>query len=440
MPFAYDDSESGERQGPRSRAVLFSAPVLGWALYDFANTIFSYVVVTRYFTEWIVIDKGQPDVVIGVMTVCVSAALLVALPWFGVLADRMGRHKPLLTVFTLVCVASTASLGLVDGVLPALVIGGLAIFAYASADAQYEPLLAVVAPPEARSRVSGLGSGVGYLGSLGALLAVGALVGESENQQAFLPTALLFLALALPCLLLVRETRARGGPSGAEERARGPHNPFRQLVVSVRRAWGRPYGRFLLARFLYVDALATMVAFVSVFARRTGSFSGNQISILLGLATISAVVGALLAGGLMERFGPKHVLIGTLLGGAVALFVVGITGVPVLLWVAAPVVGAAIGSVTASDRVYVLRLTEPERRGEVFGLYALVGRVSSGFGALILWGGTVALLTDVLDVASPYDASRVAVCVLAIAALGGLFILRPLPEQREPRTETQTAR
>jgi UMF1 family MFS transporter len=167
----------------RRAAPLFTMPALSWAIYDFANTIFSYVVVTRYFTEWIVIDKGQPDAVIGVMTMCVSVTLIVALPWFGAVADHTGRHRPLLTVFTLICVVATASLAVVDGVLPALVIAGLAIFAYNNADAQYEPLLAVVAPPETRNRVSGLGAGIGYLGTLGALFAVGAIVGRAKTSE-----------------------------------------------------------------------------------------------------------------------------------------------------------------------------------------------------------------------------------------------------------------
>jgi UMF1 family MFS transporter len=408
---------------------------LSWALYDFANTIFSYVVVTRYFTEWIVIDKGQPDLLIGLMTVSVSLALLVALPSFGALADRLGKHKPLLTSFSLICIAATALLSAVNGVLLALVVAGIAVFAYNSADAQYQPLLAVVAAPEARSRVSGLGAGVGYLGSLGALVGVGALVGEGENQDAFLPTAVLFLALALPCLVLVREyprAGARLERSTRHELVRVPRDAVRQLAASVGRARGRPHGRLLLARFLYVDALATLVAFISVYARRTEEFSADQISLLLGLATVFAVLGALVAGRLMERFGPKNVLVSTVVGAAAAIFAVGLSGDPWFLWAAAPVVGAAIGSVTACDREYMLRLIPPEHRGEDFGLYALTGRLSNGFGALVLWGGTIAVLTDVFDVATPFEASRVAVCVLAITAVAGLLVLRRVPDIRDP--------
>ncbi len=75
----------------------------------------------------------------------------------------------------------------------------------------------------------------------------------------------------------------------------------------------------------------------------------------------------------------------------------------------------------------LLRLVPPERRGEGFGLYWLVGKVSSGFGPLVLWGGTIALLADLLSLTTTLGASRVAVCVLASSALAGLVLLRRLP-------------
>ena len=82
---------------------LLSPPVIGWILYDFANTIFSFVVVTRYYNDWIIEERGQPDIYVGLMVAAVSVALVFTLPLLGVLADRIG-HKPILIAFTLLCV------------------------------------------------------------------------------------------------------------------------------------------------------------------------------------------------------------------------------------------------------------------------------------------------------------------------------------------------
>jgi len=428
-PVVVEPAKGSEADPPAGR--LARLPILSWVLFDFATTIFSYVVLTRYFNEWIVIERGQPDIVIGVMSVTVALALVVALPSLGVLADRLGRHKPLLVAFTLSSVTGTALLGVVDGVVLALVVAGVAIFCFNSAEAQYHPLLASVAPPRLRSRISGIGVGVGYIGALVALVLLGQLVGEGDNQRAFLPTAALYLLFALPCLVFVRDRRSgAGSDAGARGRSltRIPADALAQLVASVRRAAGTPHGRFLLARFLYVDGIATVIAFMTVYARRTGGFSSTELDALLALSTGFAIAGAVAAGWLATRIGPKRVLTRTLAAVFVALVAAGTSGSSDLLWVVGPVVGVGLGSVSASDRVLLLQLVPREHRGEDFGLYALVGKVSSGFGPLVLWGGTIALLVDVLSLTTTLGASRVAVCVLASSVLVGLVLLRRLPE------------
>ncbi|MDQ3719300.1 MAG: MFS transporter [Actinomycetota bacterium] len=398
---------------------LLSPPVLGWILYDFANTIFSFVVVTRYFGDWIVNERGQPDIYVGLMTAAVSVALVVALPSIGARADRRARHKPILIAFTLLSVLATALLGVVEPVLLALVVAGIATFAFNTADSQYHPLLGVVAPEHRRGRVSGTAVAVGYLGTLTALFSLGAIVEDGEAQKAFLPAAALFGLFALPCFFLVRERRVPSPAGGPRE------SPFRRLAEALRRARSAPHGRLLLARFLYVDAIATVIQFLTVYARRTGDFDGDKIDVLLAVSTVASIAAAIGAGLLAERIGAKRVILGTLVLTVSALVLTAGTGASAALWVAGPMVGAALGSLSSVDRVLMLRLVPEERRGEDFGLYAMVGKLSSGFGPLVLWGGTILVMTELLDL-SRFDASRVAVFVLAASALAGLLVLRPL--------------
>jgi UMF1 family MFS transporter len=400
---------------------LLSLPVVGWILYDFANTIFSFVVVTRYYNDWIIDERGQPDIYVGLMVGAVSIALVFTLPLLGALADRVG-HKPILIAFTLVSVVATGLLGVVDSILVALIVAGIATFAFNTSDSQYHPLLSVVAPEPRRGRVSGIGVAVGYLGSLTALFLIGSVAHDGHAQRAFLPGAALFLVFALPLFVLVRE-RDRPAP-----RERVPSRPLKQLVATLRRAHGAPHGRLLLARFFYVDAIATVLAFLTVYARRTGDFDGAAIDRLLAISAVVAIAGAIGGGVLAERIGPKRVIIGTLVMAIVSLVAAALTGWGALLWVVGPLIGVVLGSLSAVDRVFLLRLVAPERRGEDFGLYALVGKLSSGFGPLVLWGGTILVAHDVAGL-SKFDASRIAVLVLAGFALLGLMILRPLPDQ-----------
>ena len=280
-------------------------------------------------------------------------------------------------------------------------------------------------PPAARGRVSGLGVGLGYVGVLVALVVLGPLVPDDDNQSAFVPTAALFLVFALPCFLLVRELRRPTGEAmGGAVRA-----SLTQLRTTLRNA--RRYGdvgRLLVARFLYVDAIATVIAYMTVYAKRTADLSDSALDLLLGVSLVAAAVGAFVAGLVVERVGPKRALVAVLAVLSVGLVVTATSGSPALLWFAGPLVGVALGTVWTSDRVFMLRLVPPEYRGEFFGLYGLVGKLSSGIGPLVLWAGTIWALSEVTDVAGEAAASRVAMVVLALAAVAGMLVLRPLSD------------
>jgi len=404
---------------------LGSRPVVSWITYDLASTIFSYAVITRYFNDWIIDQRHHPDYVIGLMTFVVSLALLLGLPLLGALADHLGRRKPLLIAFTLLSVVMTALLGVLHtGLIVGLGIAGIAIFGYQAASAQYDPLLARIAPAEEQPRVSGLGVALGYLG-VAAASGVFAVVVTGDDQSAFIPTAIMFLVFALPCFVWVRESGPR--------RRLAPRTAVATAVADarhgLRRARTESYGRFLIARFFYIDAIGTLTVFMTVYAKRTGHFDSTQVTLVLDLSIVFSVVGALVAARLTRLVGPKRVLGATVLLVAGTLLVTGATGVPWLLWLLGPLVGIGFGSIHTADRVYLIRAVPEAQRGEVFGLFWLVGRVSSGVGPLVLWSGTIFVL-DHFGILRPAEGDRVALVVLAAAALVGYLLIRPLPEYR----------
>jgi len=410
---------------------LLTPTIVSWALYDFANTIFSYAVITRYFNEWIIEQRDSPDWYVGAMSFSVGVALVLKLPLGGALADRHGRRKPFLVSFTVACVIATAALGFVDSIAPALVLAGFAIFAFQSALVHYDPLLAEIAPERLRGRVSGFGVCLGYVGVLVALAVLGLTVGADENQRAFLPTAAMFLAFALPCFLVVRERpRRRGAGAAARPMLREALGELRGTLATARQyadVW-----RLLVARFLYVDAIGTIIAFMLVYGDRVGDFSGTAKTALIGLAVTFAAIGAFAAGAAVQRYGPKRVLMTVLTVLVIAMLATAAVGGTAILWVTGPVVGIALGTVSASDRVFLLRLAPSHLRGEFFGLGALVGKLSSGIGPLVIWGGTIWLLSDRSEIASEASASRIAVAALACACLAGVLTLRPLSDEPRP--------
>jgi UMF1 family MFS transporter len=424
-PSVVDPRAAGRTSAGRPTAAwrLRSRPVVSWIVYDLASTIFSYAVVTRYFNDWIITQQHHADYVIGLMTLAVSLGLLVALPLFGALADQVGRRKPFLIGFTLLSVGMTVLLGVVHaGLLTTLAIAGLAIFGYQAASAQYDPLLARIAPPSEQPKVSGLGVALGYIGVALASLVFAAVVSD-DDRSAFVPTAVMFLVFALPCFIWVREPdpRRRLAVRAAIRQASG------DVRRGLRRVRSESYGRFLIARFFYIDAIGTLTVFMTVYAKRTGHFDDGQVTLVLDLSIVFSVVGALGAARLTRLLGPKRVLNATILLVTATLLVTGATGIPWLLWLLGPLVGVSFGSIHTADRVYMIRAVPEAQRGEVFGLFWLVGRVSSGIGPLVLWSGTIFVLKH-FHVLAPAQGDRVALIVLAAAAAVGYVLIRPLPE------------
>src|SRR6476619_1602994 len=146
------DSSISEASGVSSGGDLNPplAPVrerLSWALYDFANTVFSMNIATLYFAAWLVGDLGHSNTLYATVNGIASALVVVSIPLFGALSDAPQRRKPWVVGFTLVACVSTiliAVLGQIglpligEGVTavaqsPALMPSGVALFAVLSA-------------------------------------------------------------------------------------------------------------------------------------------------------------------------------------------------------------------------------------------------------------------------------------------------------------------
>lgn len=403
-----------------------AGPLVGWALYDFANTIFSFAVITRYFNAWYIEEQNRPDFEVGIMGFVVGMLLVIAMPAVGAISDQVQRRLPFLAVFTAICLAATVMLGFTSSPLTALITAGVAIFAYQLALSMYDPLLAVVAPPGRQGLASGIGVGAGYIGVLiGSVILTWYVAGPGNDdlQSSFAPTAIMFGIFALPIFILVREpqrTSTTQHPAGTV--VRGAVKQVFQTARHIRDQHGNT-GRFLIARFLYVDAIATVIGYMTVYTERVGGFSDASITVLLGISMVSAALGAFAAGALVERMGPKRVLTIILIIATCTLVAAGATGSSTIVWALGPLVGITLGTVWTSDRLIMMRLTPPPLRGEFFAIYNLVGKLSSGVGPLVLWGGTIWLLHTEAEW-TILNASRVALITLACAVIAGLLVLR----------------
>jgi len=402
-----------------------SIEALAWALYDFANTIFSFAIVSFAMSLWTIRYLGEADGTFW-FTAAVSISVLfnaLVSPVLGAMSDRVGRRRPFLAVFTAICIGATAVIGLVD-IRLGLVAFAVANFAYQAALIYYDALLPDVARPIARGRLSGIGVALGYCGTLlvGVLLLAGVSTnpdGESTSAT-FILVAGLFLLFAAPLFLTVREQVRHGTPF----RARDAMRAWAQLGATVRHAAEAPgLLRFIVARFFYSDPVNTAIAVMSAFAVNAVGFSeGEALQVLLVL-TVVAVFASFGWGVMADRWGPRRTLFIVLGTWAVGLTIISLVLSTVPFLIAGALLGAGLGGVGVVDRLMLLRLSPPERIGEMFGLYGLVGKFSAVVGPIV-YGIIVSTLLGSLDRA----AYQVAIASLFVLLLVGLVILRGVPD------------
>ncbi|MFQ5968452.1 MAG: MFS transporter [Acidimicrobiia bacterium] len=367
-----------------------------WVLFDLANTILALGVLGLYFPAWLVSVQGEPDSSVTDtlpsevsdlrLAVTISVAMLAAIvlgPWIGARSDFAGRRIPYLISTTVLAVGATFFLA-TFGVLPSLVFLVVGLIGFNLGSVVYDALLPDVSTPGNRGLVSGLGVGVGYLGSAIALIA-GVLVVDRLGYAAYFRTvALLFLLFALPALFFIQE-RPRPPRPGAPA--------FRAVMAHLVRSWRRTRAfpgvtRFLIGRFFYTDAINTLIAgFLTLFLLNELGFQLEEVQQLLAIAIGASIIGGLGSGRLVDYYGPRRVLHLALYVwiAAISVGIVAATiDAPGLGWLLGPVGGLALGATWASDRVYMARISPPKHLGEFYGLYATVGRFATWLGPL-LW-------------------------------------------------------
>ncbi len=428
---------------------LWSLPVVSWALYDFANTIFSLNIVSLYFALWISTDlQGGEYLFPPTFALSMLAVALVA-PFLGHLADQVGQ-KPFLLASTALCITATALLAWTRQTGSALIVFALANFSYQVSLIFYNALLPAVSGERNWGRVSGLGVALGYVGAiLGMYLvlpfvdpaaygwlpsplqgvvdffSVEVLEGtDPVRVNAFLPTAVLFLLFSLPVFFWVSE------PRGLRRTGVG-HGAVREVLQTLRSLPAhRDLLKFLVANFLYADVMHTMILVMAIYAERAAGFSTQAaITLLIAVSAVAAIVGSFLFGWLADRRPVKSVMILVLSLWVVTLVSAFLVRSPGLFYGVGMLAGAGLGGVWVVARVCLLLLAPREKVGEFFGLYGVTGKAAAVVGPL-LWAGTLFLFRDYGP--EKYRFGVITLLCLLLAAIGVFATVR-FPSQQRAR-------
>ncbi|HET9949874.1 MAG TPA: MFS transporter [Longimicrobiales bacterium] len=393
-----------------------------WALFDFANSVYPAVMTTAVFPVFYVRSVVGEEGGVGEWwwgRAVGLSALMVALsaPLLGAIADRGGARKRFMLAYTLTCVAAVA---LMSGLEPGMVVQGFVLFVIAnvcfeSALVFYNSYLPDIVPLEKQGAVSGLGFGVGYLGSaIGLVIALP--FAQSRIELVWPLVAVFFLVFSLPAFIFL--PRDRGSGAGIASAARWGLGNFATIVREV---WQqRDLRRFLFAFFFYIDGILTIIAFAGVVATETFGFDERDTIVLFLIVQFSALVGAFALARPTDRFGPKRVL-----NGVITLWItVGVIAYflrdPRLFYGMAVVAGLGLGSAQAASRAFMASLVPDGRESEMFGFYALCGKSSSIVGPQLFGWTTLVAGGN----------QRPAFLVLTALFVVGLVLLQRVPDPK----------
>ncbi|MBT8488661.1 MAG: MFS transporter [Gemmatimonadetes bacterium] len=389
-----------------------------WALFDFANSVYPAVITTAvfsgYYTGFVVGgDDGRGTQLWG--NAVSLSALIVALtaPLLGAIADRGGARKRFMLFYTGVCLFGVTLFATLDAgmALRGFILFVIANVGFESALVFYNSFLPDIAPPDKQGRISGLGFGVGYLGSAIGLMMAIPLVETIE--LVWLATAAFFLVFSIPAFVYLPKDEP-GGMTVPQAAKWGLTN-MASIVGEVWRL--KDLRNFLMAFFFYIDGVLTIIVMAGPVAEETFGFGEVERIVLFLVVQFSALAGAFAMAKPTDVAGPKKVLNGVLMlwivTGLAAFFVQSST----VFFGLAVVAGFGLGSVQSASRSYVSLLIPDGRESEMFGFYALCGKSSSVMGPFLFGTATVLAGGD----------QRPAFLVLTLLFVIGLVLLQRVP-------------
>ncbi len=380
--------------------VLLRRPVLGWALYDWANSAFATTVMAGFFPVFFKQywsaggDATLSTLRLGIANGVGSLLIAVLAPLLGAIADRGGTRLRLLAFFTVVGAASTAALYWVqqgDWLLAAMTYA-LAGFGFAGGMTFYDALLVDVAEPKEYDLVSAWGYSLGYVGG-GLLFAANVwmtlqpglfgLDGPAEAVRlSFLTVAAWWLLFSLPALLWVRETRP-AQPLGLVAAARAGFRELRATIGAVRAY--RPLVWFLVAYWLYIDGVNTVIKMAVDFGLSLG-FPGDSLIAALLITQFVAFPAALAFGWLGGRIGARNGIFIAIGVYSVATVAAWFMDSVAEFYALAVVIGLVQGGIQSLSRSYFASLVPPGKQAEFFGFYNMMGKFAAVLGPLLVGG------------------------------------------------------
>ncbi|WP_019023959.1 MULTISPECIES: MFS transporter [unclassified Thioalkalivibrio] len=381
--------------------------IFGWAMFDFANQAYTLLIITVIFGDLftrIIVGDG-PDYRLGNLLWSLALAIsygmvVIAAPFAGAIMDATASRKRFLMASWMLTVVATAMLYFVE---PGLVVFGMALiiasnFGYAIGESFIASFLPSLGPPEKLGWISGLGWGMGYVGGLIATaFALGLLGDVSEENFERIRwvgpfAAAFFLISAIPTFLFLKERGTRRRMRRRLQLGLGWRRVREALVTLAQR---RELRALYVSIFFMMAGIYIIISFTFIYGSQVIQWEESVRIAMFVITQVTAIIGAIGFGFLMDRVGPVRIYRITLALWALAVLAIfgtsaiaqwlsALLGQPVeaqMVFLGVGIIaGLCLGAAQSAGRALVGMMVPVREAGRWFGFWALSARAAAIFG------------------------------------------------------------
>ncbi|GIN61000.1 MFS transporter [Robertmurraya siralis] len=412
----------------------YSIPERSWALYDWANSAYTLVIVTAimplYFKSVATeagISATTSTAYWGYANSIATLIVSILAPILGTIADFKGFKKRFFVFFTTLGVIFTLLLAVVPSnqwfIL--LIFFVLTSVGFAGANIFYDAFLVDVTTEDRMNKVSAHGYAIGYIGStIPFIISIAIIILAQESiiplsvtvasQIAFVITALWWGIFTIPMLKNVEQ-------NFYVERVSNPvRTSFKKLLQTFKNIKVyRPLFLFLLAYFFYIDGVHTVIKMSTAYGSDLG-ISSSTLLIVLFVTQIVAAPFSVIFGKFGTKYGDKKmIMVGIFIYIFICCYAFFLDSA-LDFWVLAMLVGTAQGGIQSLSRSYFAKLVPKESSNEFFGFYSIFGKFAAVAGPVLL--GITAQITG--------NTNFGVFSLVVLFIIGALILLRvPNPEE-----------
>jgi UMF1 family MFS transporter len=422
---------------PKSNQVS-AKEIFAWAMFDFANSSYSVVVMTTIFNTYFVgeIAGGHTPSSSGLATllwtlaVAISNLLIVlSAPIIGAFADHSANKKRLLSITTVCCAVFTALLSLTHaGMVPlAVFFIVMANFAYGTGENLIAAFLTEIASREKMGRISAIGIALGYFGGPVMLALCLAYIHWAQQQHhpstQFVPICMVMVAIAyvlgtMPTFFWLKERAVASKESTAHNFVKIGFDRLRSTIKNA--AKFQDLFRFLLTLVVFSCGTATVIVLAAIYAQQVIGFGPQETIVMILVVNVTAAIGAFAFGHLQDKIGSVSTLKITLSIWALAITLACFINSKQQFWCDAFLIGVAMGSTQSTARALIGQFSPPGRSAEFFGLWGLAVKFASIIGPVTF--GLISFITN--------GNQRMAILSTAVFFIAGFILMTTVNEKR----------